>query len=207
MALFDSSMHMPMRRLERHSLFFERAERLIQRLSAQMALLLEYRTVTTRQDDDDTDSIMGCTSAIMDFYDQVGRRELYVRYLYRLKELHAARGDFAEVAFTLEHHARLLDWSDEPLGHALAAPPSAEAASATQRQLKERLYLDMIECFAPSSSSFDRRGAGFEPCKLWEFGIARCQELARLYEHDLFDYERLARILRKQVRALMRIHV
>ena len=51
----------------------------------------------------------------------------------------------------------------------------------TAHQRKEQLYRDAIDLFDRGSN--------------WEGGIPLCKQLARLYETDLFDYEKLSAML------------
>ena len=51
----------------------------------------------------------------------------------------------------------------------------------TSLQRKEALYMDAVRLFDQGKS--------------WECGIPLCKELAKLYETDLFDYQKLASIL------------
>ena len=53
---------------------------------------------------------------------------MYIRYIYKLKDLHLACSNYTEAAFTLLLHADLLDWQ-------------------TNYQKKEKLYIRCIEYF------------------------------------------------------------
>lgn len=45
------------------------------------------------------------------FYKEMGREEIYIRYIYHLAELHKASGNWVEAASTLLLHAQLLQVS------------------------------------------------------------------------------------------------
>ena len=61
------------------------------------------------------------------FYrDDISRRELYTRYIYKLQELHVEARSWAEAAFTLQLHARQLDWGTRML-HADLQFPTQQA--------------------------------------------------------------------------------
>lgn len=141
-----------------------------------MRRLLEYRVVAK---DDNKENKMSCTVNLLEFYNEIDRKEMYIRYLYKLCDLHLECENYTEAAYTLALHSRLLRWSDEPLPQLLknAKYPHCE----THRELKERLYCDIIELF--------------DKGKLWEAGIAYCKELISQYETEIFDYTQLSALL------------
>ncbi|KRZ77498.1 Dedicator of cytokinesis protein 1 [Trichinella papuae] len=112
-----------------------------------MFRLLEFRNV--RLHHNNVNNCMSCTN----FYYEIGHTELYIRYLYKLYELHMQRDNFVE------------------------------ADCVSQRELKEKLFLKMIDLFD--------RG------ELWEKAIVVCQELQHEYEHRTYEYDKLANLLEK----------
>ncbi|UYV68726.1 DOCK2, partial [Cordylochernes scorpioides] len=138
--------------------------------------LLQYRTIIT---DENKDNRMNCTVSLLEFYNEINRKELYIRYLYKLCDLHLECENFVEAAFALKLHTNLLQWSDEPLPQILRNKKHAKCE--THRQLKERLYLDIIDLF--------------DKGKLWEAGLDLCKELAGQYENEMFDYIQLSNLL------------
>ena len=46
---------------------------------------------------------------LQNFYRDIDRVEMYVRYLYKLCDLHLECDNYTEAAFTLYEHAKLLD--------------------------------------------------------------------------------------------------
>ena len=115
--------------------FVQMATKLIERL-------LEYRTLIT---DEHRDNRMSCTVNILDFYREINKQEMYLRYLYKLYALHIECDNFGEAAYTLQLHAQLLDWSDDPVTDVLLG--AKKGNWKTQREFKESLYLEMIELF------------------------------------------------------------
>uniref|UniRef100_A0A8C3IKB1 Dedicator of cytokinesis 2 n=1 Tax=Chrysemys picta bellii TaxID=8478 RepID=A0A8C3IKB1_CHRPI len=113
------------------------------------------------------------------FYKEIDRRAMYIRYLYKLKELHVSYENYTEAAYTLLLHARLLKWSDEP--NTAPMQGSHSQSLHTQRQLKEALYNQIIHYF--------------DQGKMWEEAIHICKELAEQYESEVFEYEMLSDIL------------
>ena len=77
-----------------------------------MERLLEYRSIIT---DENRENRMSCTVNLLNFYNGIGRQEMYIRYLNKLCDLHLECDNFTEAAYTLQLHAELLSWSDEPL--------------------------------------------------------------------------------------------
>ncbi|NXJ99781.1 DOCK2 protein, partial [Corythaixoides concolor] len=141
--------------------------------------LLDYRAV---MNDENKTYSMSCTVNLLNFYKEIGRQAMYIRYLYKLKDLHVSYENYTEGAYTLLLHARLLKWSDE--APAAPAQGSPSACPRTQRQLKEALYMQII--------------GYFDQGKMWEEAIHICKELAEQYESEVFDYEMLSAILQRE---------
>lgn len=93
--------------------------------------------------------------------------------------MHLECDNFTEAAYTLQLHAQLLRWTDEPLPALLLT--SRHPHASTHRQLKEALYSDSIDLFT--------RG------KMWECALLLCKELSRQYEEETYDYIRLSILL------------
>ncbi|KAI4899910.1 hypothetical protein NFI96_019488, partial [Prochilodus magdalenae] len=140
--------------------------------------LLDYRTVMS---DDSRNNRMSCTVNLLNFYKDINREGMYIRYLYKLRDLHLDAENFTEAAYTLLLHSKLLKWSDDQ-----CAPQLDYQTPQSQRQLKETLYSTII-------SYFDQG-------KMWEEAIALCKELAYQYEMEVFDYELLGENLKHQAK-------
>jgi dedicator of cytokinesis protein 3 len=67
---------------------------------------------------------------------------MYVRYVYKLYNIHVACGNHTEAAKTLLLHAELLEWNDDPL-----LSPDSSAEHGLKWQTKENIYLKIIEEF------------------------------------------------------------
>ena len=72
---------------------------------------------------------------------EVDRQEMYIRYLYKLKDLHQQSGNHTEAAFTLLLHGELLDWTNQLL------PDENDLPMEYAWKRKERLYLQVINLF------------------------------------------------------------
>ena len=72
---------------------------------------------------------------------ETNRQEMYIRYIYKLRDLHLACESYSEAGFTLLLHAELLGWDNTQLPPTLAYP----AQPAWMR--KEQLLTQIIHYF------------------------------------------------------------
>ena len=120
---------------------------------------------------------------LQNFYkNEFNRKEMYLRYIYKLHDLHMTAENYTEAGFTMKLYADQLTWGSNilPADHVHPEQP--------EWQRKERLYHKII-------NYFDRG-------KCWEKGIPLCKELALLYETKLYDYMKLSQILKMQAKFL-----
>ncbi|XP_026677811.1 dedicator of cytokinesis protein 3 [Diaphorina citri] len=158
---------------ETGSAFISSVTRLLERL-------LDYRSVI--QGDENRDKRMSCTVNLLNFYkNEINRKEMYLRYIYKLHDLHRPADNFTEAGFTLKLYADSLSWTSSA---PLINDPMCQPNGAPEWYRKEQLYYEII-------SYFDKG-------KCWEKGIPLCKELADLYEKRLFDYKKLSNILQTQ---------
>ncbi|XP_025068357.1 dedicator of cytokinesis protein 2 [Alligator sinensis] len=143
--------------------------------------LLDYRAV---MNDESKDNRMSCTVNLLNFYKDINREGMYIRYLYKLRDLHLDCENYTEAAYTLLLHTWLLKWSDEQCSPQVMS--TEFQCSQTHRQLKENLYEKIIEYF--------------DKGKMWEEAISLCKELAEQYEMEVFDYELLSQNLIQQAK-------
>uniref|UniRef100_A0A668AKJ0 Dedicator of cytokinesis 1 n=1 Tax=Myripristis murdjan TaxID=586833 RepID=A0A668AKJ0_9TELE len=141
--------------------------------------LLDYRTI---MHDENKENRMSCTVNVLNFYKEIEREEMYIRYLYKLCDLHKECDNYTEAAYTLLLHAKLLKWSEEACAAHLTQRDGYQAT--TQGQLKDQLYQQIINYF--------------DKGKMWEEAIILGKELAEQYENEMFDFEQLSASLRKQ---------
>ena len=109
---------------------------------------------------------------------------MYLRYIYKLHDLHLAAENFTEAGFTMKLYADQLSWGSNVLIEA----HDHESEPVPEWRRKELLYHKIIHYFD--------RG------KCWEKGIPLCKELAVLYETGMYDYAKLSNILKVQARFL-----
>uniref|UniRef100_A0A8B9TUV1 Dedicator of cytokinesis 1 n=1 Tax=Anas platyrhynchos TaxID=8839 RepID=A0A8B9TUV1_ANAPL len=163
----------------KHKYLAKSGETFVKLVVRLMERLLDYRTI---MHDENKENRMSCTVNVLNFYKEIEREEMYIRYLYKLCDLHKECDNYTEAAYTLLLHAKLLKWSEEACAAHLTQRDGYQAA--TQGQLKEQLYQEIIHYF--------------DKGKMWEEAIALGKELAEQYENEMFDYEQLSELLRKQ---------
>ncbi|XP_064383161.1 dedicator of cytokinesis protein 1-like [Halichondria panicea] len=140
----------------------------IESLAELLRRLLDYRTVQQG----DRDLHMHVMFNLLNFYKEMGREEIYIRYIYHLAELHKSIGSWVEAGFTLLLHAQLLQWSQQMQKQEGQYPKQSSA------DRKECLYHDIIDYF--------------DKGKLWECGIEQCKEIASQLETVTFNFEKLS---------------
>lgn len=125
---------------ETGSVFIHSVTRLLERL-------LDYRSVM--RGDDNRDKRMSCTVNLLNFYkNEFDRKEMYLRYIYKLHDLHLSADNFTEAGFTLKLYADQLSWTDDSV---LQGDP---VSSVYQWQRKEQLYHEIIQYFDKGKVSF-----------------------------------------------------
>uniref|UniRef100_A0A4W6F5C3 Dedicator of cytokinesis 5 n=1 Tax=Lates calcarifer TaxID=8187 RepID=A0A4W6F5C3_LATCA len=163
----------------RHRYLSQSGEELALLLSSLLENLLAYRTITH---DESPEHRMSCTVNVLNFYKEKKREDIYIRYLYKLRDLHLDCENYTEAAYTLILHAELLEWSDKPCAPHLI-PRDGEHVW-TQQELKERLFQEII-CYLDKG-------------KMWEKAIELGKQLAKMHEIHMFDFMELSQLLKKQ---------
>lgn len=163
----------------RHRYLSQSGEELALLLSSLLENLLAYRTITH---DESPEHRMSCTVNVLNFYKEKKREDIYIRYLYKLRDLHLDCENYTEAAFTLLLHAELLEWSDKPCAPHLI--PRDGQHQWTQQELKERLFQEII-CYLDKG-------------KMWEKAIELGKQLAKMHESHMFDFVELSRLLKQQ---------
>ncbi|XP_013109839.2 dedicator of cytokinesis protein 3 isoform X1 [Stomoxys calcitrans] len=147
--------------------------------------LLDYRSVM--QGEENRDKRMSCTVNLLNFYkNEINRKEMYLRYIYKLHDLHLQAENYTEAGFTLKLYADMLSWDRESTS---LSPNGNDGQPEWQR--KERLYHEILKYF--------------DKGKCWEKGIPLCKELALLYETKRFDYNKLSDILIQEAKFFQNI--
>jgi dedicator of cytokinesis protein 1 len=160
---------------ENHTSIRDSGTKYVELSAKLMELLLEYRT--TNISNDSKENQMSCIVNLLDFYERIGREDLYIKYLKELTSLHEKCQNHAEAGYTILQYARLLEWTDQPLAYCW----DKYRRCTTHRSLKEQLYKDIID--------------KFDEGKMWEKALEICKELCMQYEQETFDYTELAKLL------------
>uniref|UniRef100_A0A8C5BFM5 Dedicator of cytokinesis 5 n=1 Tax=Gadus morhua TaxID=8049 RepID=A0A8C5BFM5_GADMO len=163
----------------RHRYLAQSGEELALLLSGLLENLLAYRTITH---DESPEHRMSCTVNVLNFYKEKQREDIYIRYLYKLRDLHLDSENYTEAAYTLLLHAELLEWSDKPCAPHLI--PRDGQHIWTQQELKERLFQEII-CYLDKG-------------KMWEKAIELGKQLAKMHESQMFDFMELSQLLKQQ---------
>lgn len=158
-----------------HNTLKTEGEAFVLMVSKLLERLFEYRCIIN---DESKENRMACTVRLLQFYSEVNRKEMYIRYVYKLFDLHMEFDNFTEAAFTLKLHSNLLMWNDEPIPPLLRS--QRHSACQTHRELKESLYNEIIEYF--------------DHGKQWECAIEMCKILAQQYENEVYNYRSLSYI-------------
>ncbi|CAG9794914.1 unnamed protein product, partial [Diatraea saccharalis] len=154
------------------------AAALVAAAARQLDTLLQYRTAALRSA---TPHRMHLTTRVLHFYEQVERPHMYIRYVHKLANMHLVAQQWAEAGLSLRLHAKLLQWTTDPLPPRLRHPsPDAQDRHSTHRDLKEYLYLEIAELL--------NRG------RQWELAVEIVKELVSVYEEEALGYGPLAEL-------------
>ncbi|KAF2267311.1 hypothetical protein CC78DRAFT_87335 [Lojkania enalia] len=116
------------------------------------------------------------TLHLMEFLKDMQKEDIYIRYVHQLVDLQAEAQNFTEAGLALRLHAELYDWDPNTAVEPLV-DPSFPAQSSFER--KEQLYFRMIKYYEDGQS--------------WDNALGTYMELATQYEHNVFDFAKLAR--------------
>ncbi|KAM6415468.1 dedicator of cytokinesis protein 1 isoform 9-T9 [Rhynochetos jubatus] len=142
----------------KHKYLAKSGETFVKLVVRLMERLLDYRTI---MHDENKENRMSCTVNVLNFYKEIEREEMYIRYLYKLCDLHKECDNYTEAAYTLLLHAKLLKWSEEACAAHLTQRDGYQAA--TQGQLKDQLYQEIIHYFDKGKNKvFIYRGKEYE---------------------------------------------
>ncbi|CAI2351048.1 unnamed protein product [Caenorhabditis sp. 36 PRJEB53466] len=157
-------------------------EELIERIDHLLTALIEYHEVASKSTVECADSLMSRTVQLMRYYDQYNHEELYVKYIYKLYDLHTSYGNEIEAAKTLLRHATMLTFDDDALPSWLISRLLNRHCS-TQRQLKEDLMQEAGNLFTKGED--------------WEDALLVFNQLIPVYQTIIIDYHKLSELLQK----------
>lgn len=116
------------------------------------------------------------TLHLMDFLKDMQKEDMYIRYVHQLVDLQVEAHNFTEAGLALRLHAELYEWDPNFIVDPLIEP-SMPTQSSFER--KEQLYFQIIEYYETGQS--------------WDNALSSYAELALQYEHNVFDFVKLAR--------------
>lgn len=164
----------------------EKGIQMIENLTKLTDLLIDYRLVLGEEDS--RNKQMTCIANLLDFYkNRIYKKELYVKYIYKLYDLHKLAENWTEIAFTLLLHADLFSWTFNPIKEFIIVNGNQILNQSTcdklEWQRKEQLYLQIIEYF--------EKGKNFEE------GILLLKEMEVFFEKH-FEYYKLSNIIKRK---------
>ncbi|KAF2732052.1 hypothetical protein EJ04DRAFT_578675 [Polyplosphaeria fusca] len=116
------------------------------------------------------------TLHLMEFLKDMQKEDIYIRYVHQLVELQADAQNLTEAGLALRLHAELYEWDPTTVVEALE-DPDFPAQSSFER--KEQIFFQMIKHYEDGQS--------------WDNALGTYMELATQYEHNIFDFAKLAR--------------
>lgn len=116
------------------------------------------------------------TLHLMEFLKDMQKEDIYIRYVHQLVDIQLDAQNYTEAGLALRLHAELYEWDPNVTVDPLTEP-SFPPQAAFER--KEQLYFQMIDHYENGQS--------------WDNALAAYMELATQYEHNIFDFAKLAR--------------
>ncbi|CAK43684.1 hypothetical protein CBS115989_6182 [Aspergillus niger] len=116
------------------------------------------------------------TLRLMKYMKDMGREDIFIRYVHELAQVQAEAGNFTEAGLALQFHADLYDWDPKRTLPELLNPAFPEQTSFER---KEALYFTIIQ--------------HFEDGKAWAHALVCYKELAQQYEDIVVDFAKLSR--------------
>lgn len=116
------------------------------------------------------------TLRLMEYMKDMGREDIFIRYVHELAEAQAGAGYSTEAGLALQFHADLYDWDPNKFVPEIINPAFPEQSSFDR---KESLYFSIIQ--------------HFEDAKAWSPALVCYKELAQQYEYIMMDFAKLSR--------------
>jgi dedicator of cytokinesis protein 3 len=119
------------------------------------------------------------TLHLMEFLKDMQKVDIFIGYVHQLAGIQAKAKNYTEAGLALRLHADLYDWDPSATVEELRNPPFPKQ---TAFERKEQLYFQMIKYYEDGQS--------------WDNALGSYMELADQYEHNVFDFAKLARAQR-----------
>lgn len=118
------------------------------------------------------------TLQLMDFLKDMQKQDIYIRYVHQLSRIQAQLHNTTEAGLALRLHADIYSWNSSNLES--SGDPIFPQQTSFQR--KEQLYFEMIRYYEEGAA--------------WGSALSSYRELAHQYEHNHYDFAKLARTQR-----------
>jgi dedicator of cytokinesis protein 3 len=116
---------------------------------------------------------------LMEFLRDMQKVDIFIGYVHQLASVQANAKNFTEAGLALRLHADLYEWDPSTIVESVEEP---HFPSQTAFERKEQLYFQMIKYYEEGQS--------------WDNALGSYIELADQYEHNIFDFAKLARAQR-----------
>ncbi|KAF3932588.1 hypothetical protein ABW20_dc0107422 [Dactylellina cionopaga] len=126
------------------------------------------------------------TLRLMEFLKDMQKEELFIKYVHQLVDTQVKARNPVEAGLSLQFHSDLYTWDTDALLPPIIVNDRVRFGEETMFERKEGLSLKMV--------SF------FEEGRSWDSAIDVYQELAKQYEHVVFDFGKLAKTHRAMAR-------
>lgn len=128
------------------------------------------------------------TLRLMEFLKDMQKTDIYIGYVHELAQVQATAQNYTEAGLALRMHAELYEWDPSTILAPLDVP-LMRSQSAFDR--KEQIYFQMVRYF--------------EEGMAWHWALNAYSELAAEYQHNIFDFTKLARTERAMATIYERI--
>jgi dedicator of cytokinesis protein 3 len=119
------------------------------------------------------------TLHLMEFLKNMQKVDIFIGYVHKLADIQSAARNYTEAGLALRLHADLYEWDPSTMVEGLE---DSRFPSQTAFERKEQLYFQMIKLYEDGQS--------------WDNALGSYMELADQYEHNIFDFSKLARAQR-----------
>uniref|UniRef100_A0A5K3F7F3 DOCKER domain-containing protein n=2 Tax=Mesocestoides corti TaxID=53468 RepID=A0A5K3F7F3_MESCO len=147
----------------------------------QINYLREYSEVITRRS---KLSGMLAINNLRTYYESIKRKDMTIRYLFKLEELHEQSENDVERGYTLERISGQYNWSSNPVDINEVSARYANLGSVSSSTLKEALLLDALKYLKLGGD--------------WKRAIEVCDQLIVFYRDVTANFTSLSSILSEQ---------
>ena len=168
-----------------------------------LELMLEFRTIPRRIEYED--DLTTATIRLMSYLQNTERKESYTKFIEILAQVHVQSGNFVEAGNATVMHAESLDWGEDLVPPSIGAPEKPLEGGALTLGSKAGGDGREATTSLPIQTSTQRKIAlynraieYFDRGKMWERALPVLSTLRAQFEHHLFDYTAVGRVLEKE---------